>query len=98
MGMFLALTALAIAISGALAFGLFWPMALVHLRDRHPQTLEGLGAFAFLSPHALCWLLRARYRNLKDQALDGLATPAAIALWCTLLALLASGLLWLIYR
>lgn len=98
MGMFLALTTLAIAISGALAFVLFWPMALVHLRDRHAALLAGFGSFAFASPAALRWLLAGRYRTLSDRSLDGLATPARLALWCTLLALAVSGVLWLIYR
>ena len=35
--LFLALTAFAIAIAGATAFVIFWPLALVHIRDRHPQ-------------------------------------------------------------
>lgn len=98
MGMFLALTTLAVAISGALAFALFWPMTLVHLRDRHADVLRGFGSFAFASPAGLRWLLGARYRALSDRSLDGLATPARLALWCTILALALSGLLWLIYR
>ena len=98
MGMFLALTTLATAISGLLAFVLFWPMALVHLRDRHPQLLRDFGSFAFISPAAFGWLLAGRYKALSDRSLDGLATPARLALWCTILALAASGVLWLIFR
>ncbi len=98
MGLFLALVALAVAISGGLAFVLFWPMALVHLRDRHPELLRSFGGFAFASPTALGWLLGARYRTLADRSLDGLATPARLALWCTILALAVAGVLWLIYR
>ena len=96
--MFLALTSLAVAISGLLAFALFWPMALVHLRDRHPEVLRRFGAFAFASPPALRWLLAAHYRTLADRSLNGLATPARLALWCTILALAISGVLWLVYR
>ncbi len=98
MGMFLALCAVAVAIAGALAFSLFWAMALVHLRDRHPAVLASLGSVAFLAPPALGWLLRGGYRTLADRSLDGLATPARIALTCTLAALLAAGLLWLVYH
>lgn len=98
MGMFLALTTLAIAISGALAFVLFWPMALVHLRDRHTEILRGFGSFAFASPKAMRWLLAGQYKTLSDRSLDGLAIPARLALWCTILALVASGVLWLIFR
>lgn len=96
--MFLALTALAVAISGVLAFALFWAMALVHLRDRHPATLASLGQFAFVSPPALGWLLMGRFRALADRSLNGLATPARIALWCTLAALATAGVLAGIYR
>ena len=56
--LFLALTAFAIAIAGATAFVIFWPLALVHIRDRHPQITARLGEGAFLKPKALWWLLR----------------------------------------
>lgn len=98
MGMFLALVALAVAIAGVMAFVLFWPMTLVHLRDRHLAVLQGFGGFAFSSPKALSWLLRGKYGVLKDSSLDGLARPARIALIATLGALAASGVLWLIYH
>lgn len=96
--MFLALICLAVAISGAMAFVFFWPMTLVHLRDRHPAVKQGFGNMAFTSPTALGWLLVGKYRALADPLLNGLATPARIALAATLLALVASGLLWLIYH
>ena len=98
MGMFLALISLAVAISGAMAFVFFWPMTLVHLRDRHLSIKDSFGGMAFSSPAALGWLLTAKYRTLADPSLNGLATPARISLICTLLALLGSGVLWLIYR
>lgn len=98
MGTFLALICLAIAISGAMAFAFFWPMALVHLRDRHNALHASFGEFAFASPNALGWLLRGRYRGLNDSGLNGLATPAFLALWCTLGALLLSGVLLLIFQ
>lgn len=98
MGMFLALISLAVAISGAMAFVFFWPMTLVHLRDRHPAVRQGFGGMAFSSTAALGWLLAGKYRALTDPSLNGLATPARIALICTLLALFASGVLWVIYQ
>lgn len=98
MGIFLALTTLAIAISGAIAFAFFWPMSLVHLRDRHPQLLRGFGNMPFIAPKAMKWLLLRRHTTLHDSSLNGLATPASLALWCMLIALAASGVLWLIYR
>lgn len=91
--MFLALNCIAIAISGFLAFALFWPMTLVHLRDRHPQLLQGFGSPAFASKNGMLWLLSRRYRKLRDGSLNGLATPAWLAAWCTIFALLAAGVL-----
>ena len=95
---FLALLGVAVAISGLMAFVFFWPMALVHLRDRHGALHASFGDFAFASPAALAWLLRGRYRSLRDAGLDGLATPAFLALWSTLIALLASGVLLLVFN
>lgn len=91
--MFLALNCIAIAISGFLAFALFWPMALVHMRDRHPDILRSFGSPAFVSKTGLSWLLMRRYRQLQDGSLNGLATPAWLAAWCTIFALIAAGLL-----
>jgi hypothetical protein len=93
---FLALVAIAVAISGVMAFVFFWPMALVHLRDRHTAQLARFGAAAFASPLALQWLLSGRYRELADPALDGLCTPARLSLWSVILALVAAGLLVLV--
>ena len=50
--LFLALTAFAIAIAGATAFVIFWPLTLVHIRDRHPEITAQLGSGAFLKPAA----------------------------------------------
>lgn len=95
---FLALIGVAVAISGAMAFVFFWPMALVHLRDRHRARLESFGGFAFAAPAALGWLLRGGYRELADPSLDGLCTPARLALWAIILSLLAAGVLVLFAR
>jgi len=92
---FLALLAVAVAISGVMAFVFFWPMALVHLRDRHRDTLAGFGSFAFADPGALRWLLAGRYRQLRDRSLDGLCTPAMLAAWSVLVSLAAAGVLML---
>lgn len=90
---FLALVAVAVAISGVMAFVFFWPMALVHLRDRHAERLAGFGEFAFAAPTALRWLLTGRYRDLRDPNLNGLCTPARLSLWSVIVALLAAGVL-----
>ena len=94
--LFLALTAFAIAIAGATAFVIFWPLALVHIRDRHPQITAQLGTGAFLKPAALAWLLGGRYRESRDSSLSGLATPAKISLLVIFGSLACAGLLWLL--
>lgn len=94
--LFLALTAFAIAIAGATAFVIFWPLALVHVRDRHPQITAQLGEGAFLKPRALLWLLRGDYRSTPDRNLSGLATPSRISLLVILGGIAMGGVLWAI--
>ena len=92
---FLALLFVAAAIGGATAFVIFWPLTLVHIRDRHPAVKEKLGEGAFLKPSALWWLLSGGYRATPDTSLSGLATPARIALAVIIFGLVMAGLLWL---
>lgn len=94
--LFLALCFVAMAIAGATAFVIFWPLALVHIRDRHPEITAQLGEGAFLKPMALAWLLRGGYRASRDPSLSGLATPARIALLAIMTGLVLAGLLWLV--
>ena len=94
--LFLALSAFAIAIAGATAFVIFWPLALVHIRDRHPQITARLGEGAFLKPKALWWLLRGDYYATPDRNLSGLATPSRISLLVILAGIAMGGLLWII--
>lgn len=93
--LFLALLFVATAIAGATAFVIFWPLTLVHIRDRHQGLRATLGEGAFLRPSALWWLLRGGYRATPDRSLSGLATPARISLAVILLGLALAGLLWL---
>ena len=93
--LFFALLFVAIAIAGATAFVIFWPLALVHIRDRHPQITAVLGTGAFLKPSALAWLLRGDYRSARDTQLSGLATPARVSLIVIIAGLAMGGLLWL---
>jgi hypothetical protein len=94
--LFLALLFVACAIAGATAFVIFWPLTLVHLRDRHPALQDDLGPGAFARPSALGWLLRRRYRDAGDRNLNGLATPAFISLVTIIAGLACAGLLWLL--
>src|SRR3546814_17350483 len=71
--MFFALLFVAAAIAGATAFVIFWPLALVHLRDRHPDVKAPLGDGAFLTPDELGWLFSGRYRHVRDPQCTGLA-------------------------
>lgn len=94
--LFLALLSLALAIAGATAFVIFWPLSLVHIRDRHPAVQAQLGPGAFARPTAWLWLLRGDYRATGDRNLSGLATPARISLSAIIVGLVGSGLLYLL--
>ncbi|MEG3191180.1 hypothetical protein [Lysobacter sp. D1-1-M9] len=94
--LFFALVSLSLAIAGATAFVIFWPLALVHIRDCHPAVLAELGVGAFLNPVALLWLLRGGYRRTGDRNLSGLATPARLALMTIIAGLIGAGILWLL--
>lgn len=94
--LFLALLSFALAIAGATAFVIFWPLTLVHIRDRHPRIKAQLGPGAFLRPTALLWLLRGGYRTTPDGNLSALATPSRIALLVILLGLALGAILWTI--
>ncbi|MDQ3039082.1 MAG: hypothetical protein M3R16_04670 [Pseudomonadota bacterium] len=96
MVLFFALLAFAIAIAGGTAFVIFWPLALVHIRDRHPEITARLGPGAFIKPRALLWLLRGDYRSTPDRNLSGLATPSRIALLVILSGVAMGALLWLV--
>ncbi len=94
--LFLALCLVGVAVAGVSAFLIFWPLTLVHVRDRHPAIAATLGEGAFLRPSALAWLLRRRYRDTADPALSGLATPAWLSLLVVFAALGLAALLGLI--
>ncbi|MCL7713962.1 hypothetical protein [Stenotrophomonas mori] len=93
--LFLALCFVGVAIAGFSALLIFWPLTLIHIRDRHPGTTAGFGPFPFLDGKALRWLVCGHYRALGDRSLSGLATPARIALVVMWLALGLALLLWL---
>ena len=94
--LFFALTFFSLSIAGATALVIFWPLTLVHIRDRHPEIAAQLGEGAFFRPSAWWWLLRAGYRGTSDRGLSGLATPARLSLLVILAGLALGGLLWVI--
>lgn len=85
------LLGLAVAITGLMAFAFFWPMTLVHLRDRYPELHAQLGGAGAIAVSTLMWLLAGRYRESRDPALDGLGTPARLALIVLLIGLASAG-------
>jgi hypothetical protein len=90
----LSLLGVALAITGLMAFAIFWPMTLVHLRDRHPDVHARLEGF---DPASLMWLLAGRYRDLRDPGLTGLALPGRLALIALLFGLANAGVFALIW-
>lgn len=93
--LFFALCFVGVAIAGFCAFVIFWPLTLVHVRDRHGALGIQWGEGAFLKPAALRWLLGGGYRAIPDPSLSGLATPARISLYVILFGLAMAGMLWL---
>ena len=84
--LFFALLFVALAIAGFTAFVIFWPLTLVHVRDRHAAIAASFGAGAFLKPD----------RETRDPSLTGLATPARLSLLTIIAGLVCAGLLWLL--
>ncbi|MBS0193546.1 MAG: hypothetical protein JSR34_04805 [Proteobacteria bacterium] len=81
MALTFSLVGVAVVITAVVAMTFFWPMSVVHLRDRHPQVHVRLGGIGMVAPSTLFWLLAGRYHALHDPGLNGLATPARIALF-----------------
>lgn len=94
--LFFALCFVGVAIAGATAFVIFWPLTLIHVRDRHAGSSADFGPGAFANPAALRWLLSGGYRATPDRSLSGLATPARIALLTMLSGLSMAALLWVL--
>ncbi|CAJ23335.1 putative membrane protein [Xanthomonas euvesicatoria pv. vesicatoria str. 85-10] len=98
MTLFFALCFVGVAVAGLTALLIFWPLTLVHMRDRHPEALASFGDPAFISPVALRWLLARRYRSYRDTALSGLATPAWLSLLTIFFGLGMAALLGLLSK
>jgi hypothetical protein len=72
----------AMAVSGASGFVIFWPLARRHQLDRDRESLTTPSGLAFVG-----WLLSGKYRERRDPALNGLATPALLLGWCTIIGI-----------
>lgn len=100
MALTFSLLGVAVGITGLMGFVFFWPMTVVHLRDRHPDLHARLGGAGMIAAPTLLWLLAGRYHAMRDPGLDGLGTPARISLAVTLLgvasALVFGALAWAI--
>ena len=94
--LFFALCFVGVAIAGFSAFAIFWPLTLIHVRDRHAGSDADFGPGAVANPAALRWLLTGGYRAVPDRSLSGLATPARIALATVFFGLSMAALLWLV--
>lgn len=95
MTLFFALCFVGVTIAGLSAFLIFWPLTLIHIRDRHPALAAEFGTGAFIKPESLRWLLARGFTGVADRSLSGLATPARIALLVMLGGLGMALLLWL---
>lgn len=84
----------AAAIAGTGAFAIFWPLTLVHLRERHVGLAAQIGPAAYIKPSAIGWLLRGGYRAAGDPSLSGLATPARVSFIAALAGIVLVALLW----
>ena len=96
MTLFFALCFVGVAIAGFSAFLIFWPLTLVHVRDRHPGLADTFGEGAFLKPRCLRWLLTGGFKELADASLNGLAAPARIALLVVFSGLGMALSLWIL--
>lgn len=85
--MFVLLFTTGLAVTGISGYLIFGPLSFVQARDRGIRP----GAHAF-APGFLHWILFGTFRQTRDRAITGLATPAQILGWCFIVGLLASGL------
>lgn len=95
---FLLLMSAGTFIAGVGSFAVFWPLSLMHLRERHAALAAELGAYAFMKPSAIVWLLRGGYRVARDPLLSGLATPARISIIAATAGAILMAVLWPLSR
>ncbi|MBD8527539.1 hypothetical protein [Pseudomarimonas arenosa] len=85
--MFILLFTTGLAVTGVAGYLIFGPLSYVQARDRGIRP--GTHAFA---PGFLRWISFGRFRETRDPAITGLATPAQILIWCALLGAAGTAL------
>ena len=78
--MFILLFTTGLAVTGVAGYLIFGPLSYVQARDRGIRP----GAHAF-APGFLSWICLGRFRQTRDPAITGLATPAQILVWCAVI-------------
>jgi hypothetical protein len=90
--MFLLLLSTGLGLAGIAGYLIFGPLSYRQAGDRGIE----IGGHAF-APAFMRWILSGAFRSTRDPAITGLATPAQILGWCTIVGALASGVLLLPY-
>ena len=90
--MFLLLFFTGLGLSGITGYLIFGPLTYRQVRDRGIR----IGSHAF-APAFMRWILSGTFRETRDRAITGLATPAQILGWSTIIGAAASGLILLPY-
>ncbi len=85
--MFLLLFSTGLGITGISGYLIFGPLTYRQSCDHGIRV----GSHAF-APSFLRWILGGGFRATKDRAITGLATPAQILGWCTLIGGVLSAL------
>ncbi len=90
--MFLLLLFTGLALSGIAGYLIFGPLTYRQIGDRGMR----IGGHAF-APSFLRWIMSGAFRATRDSAITGLATPAQILCWSTVIGAIGSGLVLLPY-
>jgi len=90
--MFLLLFSTGLAITGISGYLIFGPLTYRQSCDYGVRV----GSHAF-APSFLRWILGGAFRQTRNRSITGLATPAQILGWCTVIGLALTGVLLLPY-
>jgi hypothetical protein len=90
--MFLLLFSTGLAISGITGYLIFGPLTYRQSCDHGIRV----GSHAF-APSFMGWILVGRFRSTRDPSITGLATPAQLLGWCTLIGSLLSAIVLVFY-